>query len=220
MDLYELFSICLSVPYSQAGLSANYAIKRDKQTLYLFFEGSNGARDWVKNLNFPAKAYKRMGKTVWFAHRGFLRAWKELEPTLEDEIADKSVQKIVISGYSHGAAIALLCHEYVWFHRPELRNSLEGYGFGCPRVIWGVKGPAFKKRWEKFTVIRNIDDLVTHLPPAFLGYSHVGTLLKIGKRGNYSPVEAHLPENIHRELLLAQKNEADAYGGRLRLNTK
>lgn len=200
MTLYELFALCLHIPYSQVGNSANYAVKRERDTLYLFFEGSDGKNDWKNNLDFPVKPYKRMGKTVWFAHRGFLRTWKEIEPFLANKIADKSVRKIVVAGYSHGGALAMLCHEYVWYHRPDLRTVTEGYGFGAPRVFWGVRTAELRSRWKTFTVIRNVDDLITHLPPAFLGFSHMGTLLKIGKKGNYSSIEAHLSKNILNEL--------------------
>ena len=200
MTLHALFSVCLNIPYSQVGNSSNYAVKREKNTLYLFFQGSDGKNDWKNNLDFPAKPYKRMGKTIWFAHRGFLRAWKEIEPFLFRKISDKTVQKIVIAGYSHGGALAMLCHEYVWYHRPDLRASMEGYGFGAPRVFWGVQTADLKSRWEKFTVIRNLNDFITHLPPSFLGFSHVGALLKIGEKGKYSSIEAHFAENILNEL--------------------
>lgn len=206
MDLYELFSLCLKIPYSTAGVSASYAIQRQKDVLYIFFQGSDGKNDWKNNLDFPVKAYKRMGQTTWFAHRGFLRTWKEIEPLLSDEIADKRLRKIVIAGYSHGGAVAMLCHEYVWYHRPDLRKELEGYGFGAPRVFWGVKTAALKARWEKFTVVRNVNDFITHLPPSFLGFSHMGELLKIGKKGNYSPIQAHFSENILHELEIYEKS--------------
>ena len=206
MDLYQLFTQCLQVPYLQTGVSANYAVKREKDTLYIFFESSNGQNDWKRNLDFPLKAYKRMEKTVWFAHRGFLKTWKEIEPLIANDIADTHFQKIVVAGFSHGAAIAALCHEYVWFHRPDIRDNIEGYGFGSPRVFWGIKSAELKRRWARFTVIRNIDDIVTHLPPAAFGYTHVGTLLKIGKRGNYTRIQAHYPENIQKELLIYEKN--------------
>lgn len=200
--LSTLFSVCLKISYLKAGESANYAIRRDGDTLYLFFEGSDGDVDWQRNLNFPAKPYRRMGRTVWYAHRGFLSVWKELEDVLAPDIADESIQSMILTGYSHGAAIALLCHEYVWFHRPDLRARMEGYGFGCPRVFWGPRTSELLQRWERFTVIRNIDDVVTHLPPSFLGFSHVGTLLSIGEPGKYSPMEAHMAEHLLTELQL------------------
>ena len=200
MTISELFTQCIHLPSSQVGASANYATKREGNTLYLFFEGSDGKTDWKNNLDFPAKAYKRTEKRMWFAHRGFLRVWKEIEPFLAPVIADKSVKKIVAAGYSYGGALAMLCHEYVWYHRPDLRERSEGYGFGAPRVFWGIRTKTLKERWKNFAVIRNIDDIVTHLPPRIFGYAHVGKMIKIGKRGRYSPIEAHYAENILKEL--------------------
>ncbi len=199
MSLYQLFSDCLSIPYNSVG-DVNYAVRRKGSVLTIFFEDSQGAADWRRNLSFPARAYRRMGRTVWYAHRGFLDAWHTVEGVLAPVIADRRVKRIVTVGYSHGAAIAVLCHEYAWYHRPELRQSLAGYGFGCPRVLWGLMGMQVKSRWKDFTVIRNLDDLVTHLPPILLGYAHVGELLEIGARGSYSAVDAHRAENILREL--------------------
>ena len=200
MNLYALFSKCLSIPYQKTGVSANYAILRRGNALFLFFEGSDGKNDWLRNLDFPAKPYKRMGKTIWFAHRGFLKVWKEIEPLLAADIADKHFKKIVIAGYSHGGALAMLCHEYVWYHRPDLRASTESYGFGAPRVFWGIKTASLSRRWLGYTIVRNLDDLITHLPPSFLGYRHMGKLLKIGSKCKYSAVDAHRQNNILAEL--------------------
>ena len=137
MLLNELFRRCLTADYIHTSNSGDYAVERSGRTLYIYLEHSDGDEDWKNNVNFPARAYKRMGKTVWFAHRGFLKVWKSMEPYLADTIADPSIYKIITVGYSHGAALAVLCHEYAWYHRPDLREDLESYGFGCPRVIWG-----------------------------------------------------------------------------------
>ena len=94
-----------------------------------------------------------------------------------------------------------MCHEYIWFNRPDLREKIVGYGFGCPRIFWGLKPKKLAIRWKSFTVIRNIDDIVTHVPPLIFGYSHIGNIIKIGKRGKYSMVDAHRPENILKELI-------------------
>jgi predicted lipase len=180
--------------------AGDYAVERDGDTLYIYFECSNETTDWKNNFDFPAKPYKRMGKIAWFAHRGFLRVWKTIERHLDEYIKDESVKRIVIVGYSHGAALAVLCHEYAWYNRPDLQNYIEGYGFGCPRVFWGIKTKSLKKRWERFVVVRNVDDIVTHVPPRLFGFSHVGTIIKIGKKGRYSSVDAHKPESITYEL--------------------
>ena len=195
MRLYNLFYECINTRYEAAGCCANYALRREFNTIYIFFEKSVGKADWKSNLDFPVRAHKS-----WFAHRGFLAVWNEIQPYLANAIADRSIKRVIITGYSHGAAIAVLCHEYVWYNRPDLRENLYGYGFGCPRVLWGIKSAEMKKRWEKFTVVRNIDDIVTHVPPLLLGYTHVGNMLKIGERGKYSRIDAHREENILNEL--------------------
>ncbi len=200
MKLSTLFKRCINIKYTQVENTADYATERIGHTLYIYFQASDGKEDWKNNLDFPAKPYKRMQKTVWLAHRGFLKVWKSIEPYISKNIMNKSIKKTVIVGYSHGAAIAALCHEYVWFNRPDLRNTLEGYGFGCPRVFWGIRSEGTNKRWENFQVVRNIDDIVTHLPPAVFGFRHVGKTLEVGERGKYSPIDAHRPENILTEL--------------------
>ncbi|MBQ8288902.1 MAG: lipase family protein [Clostridia bacterium] len=200
MKLSTLFSRTLHTMYTHVENSADFALRRVGVTLYIYFAGSDGEADWKNNLNFPAKAYPRVGNGTWYAHRGFLKVWKTIEDYVAADIMDPSVQKIVISGYSHGAALAVLCHEYVWYNRPDLRESLEGYGFGCPRVVFGFLSHKLRARWERFTVIRNLDDIVTHLPPALLGFTHVGTMLEIGELGRYTRIDAHRPKNYLTEL--------------------
>ena len=209
MTLSELFDRCLTIPYTQVG-AADYAFWRQGDTLYVFFQGSDGRVDWQRNLDFPARAYRRMGRFAWFAHRGFLRAFKELEDALAPSVADPSLDSIVSVGFSHGAALALLFHEYVWYHRPDLRPRIQGYGFGCPRVLWGHPCAAVRARWERFTLVQNRGDLVTHLPPALLGYTHAGRTLHIGRPFGYNPIDAHRPENIARELHRLEAGEAGA----------
>ena len=198
--LCVLFARCLSIGYTHLAGGVDYALERRGACLSLYLESSDGAEDWMRNLNFPSAAYRRDGKPIFFAHRGFLEAFRTLIPKIEAPFADPAVRSLQIVGYSHGAALAVLAHEYAWYHRPDLRGSLLGYGFGCPRVLFGFARRALAERWEGFTVVRNIDDAVTHLPPSALGYYHVGRMVEIGARGRYSRIDAHCPENILCEL--------------------
>ena len=200
MKLSKLFKRCLDIKYIHVENAGDYALDYKCGTLYIYFQHSSGIEDWKNNIDFPAKPYERMGKNVWFAHRGFLKVWKSMEPHLERYVKDRRYKNIITVGYSHGAALAALCHEYVWFNRPDLRGTLEGYGFGSPRVLWGLPSLPYKYRWERFCVIRNIDDLVTHLPPAAFGYFHVGKVREVGERDKYSSIDAHRPESYIREL--------------------
>ena len=204
MRLSQLFDRCVHRSYIHVENAADYAIDRVGDALYVYLECSNGIEDWKNNLDFPARAYNGVGSVAWLAHRGFVRVWKSVEAHVSRYLLDASVKHVVIVGYSHGAALAVLCHEYVWYNRPDLRDSIEGYGFGCPRVLWGWRRRCVCRRWERFTVIRNLDDLVTHLPPALLGFFHVGRLCEIGERGHSSPVDAHRPESIYAMLLRAE----------------
>jgi hypothetical protein len=67
-------------------------------------------------------------------------------------------------------------------------------------VLWGKRTEDILSRWKRFTVVRNVDDLITHLPPRVLGYFHVGSLLEIGEKGKYSRIDAHRRESILAEL--------------------
>lgn len=207
-SMFRLFLDCLTASYRTVEQNADFALKKQGDRLVIYFEKSDGLADWRHNFAFAARPYHEM-PTPWKCHRGFLAVWLAAKPYLEEAIADPAVKEILIVGYSHGAALALLCHEYVWFHRPDLRSRLQGYGFGCPRVIFsGLFGripPALQERWQNFSVVRNAGDLVTHLPPALFGYRHVGRKVKLGRLGRYSPIGAHRPENYLWELL--QKEE-------------
>ena len=124
MKLSQLFYNCAYiVDYKQIGDSVNYAFVEDKNesTLYIYFEGSNSITDWVRNFMFPAKPYKDM-EIPYRVHRGFLAAWKTVEDLVIAKIKELNHdtneyiwKHIVVVGYSHGAALAGLCHECVWF---------------------------------------------------------------------------------------------------------
>lgn len=193
--LWDLFTLCRAVPYSQAGRSANFALRRQGERLYIFFEDSDGRKDWRRNLEFSAVPYGE-----FYAHRGFVSVWEELRPIVAQPASDPHIHSVTVAGYSHGAALAVLCHEFLWRVRPDLRGSFFGCGFGCPRVFRGKKPASAQEIWQNFTVVRNLDDLVTHLPPKAWGYYHVGKLTEIGARGRYSPIDAHRAENYLAEL--------------------
>ena len=178
------FTKCLSLKNDYIHLvnDASFVTFKEGKKLYIYFEWSNGVKDWINNFRFlalPIRPYKGMKSGVWFCHRGFQKVWKSIEPHLVEAIRDTSVEEIEIVGYSHGAAIAQLCYEYVKYHRQDV--TVTGVGFGSPRVVWGIISKTAKARFEGFTVIRNSKDIVTHLPPVVFGYRHIGKVIKIGK---------------------------------------
>ena len=192
MNIFQLFNRCISIEYTHLMGEESYAYETVDNILYLYFQKSNGFVDWKNNLDFPIRSYKG-----FFAHRGFLNSWEGLTKTIDDILLKEKYNNVVIAGYSHGGALALLCYEHIISSYLHLKGKICGYGFGCPRVIWGSID---KTLWKNFYVVRNINDIVTHLPPKALGYTHVGKLLTIGMPKKYSSIDAHREENILKEL--------------------
>ena len=190
MNLHKALEDCLKLrdKYVHIEGGGDFFMCRDNDTLKIFFEWSDGAEDWISNFKFfaiPWKPYKNM-KRLWFCHCGFLNVWKGIEPYIAEFICNPEVKKIEVVGYSHGAAIALLCYEYCVFNRPDC--DVQGVGFGCPRVFWGIIPQEVKERCKNFKVVWNGNDIVCHVPPALFGFRHVGEVVKIGQT---NPVKDH-----------------------------
>ena len=203
--LKDLFVTCNSIEYIHIDeQSADYAYRIIDGTLYLYFQPSSGKTDWKNNFFFFATPYKEMG-TRWYAHRGFLRVWKVIEPHVKelfDQYYQKEFDHIVIVGYSHGGAIATLAHEWVWFNYPEIRDKMVGYGFGAPRVYFywfAHMRKDLKERWETFYPVRNSTDLVTHVPFNFMFFRHVNKVLKMNTALTM-PIKSHYPGNYEASL--------------------
>ena len=212
--LSELFWNChCGVKYETVGDDVNYAFVPSGDCLYIYFQGSSSVSDWIANFLFKKRPYKDMD-VAFRVHRGFLRCWKQVEDLVIDKILEKDGsgeyvwKKIVVVGYSHGGALAGFCHECCWYYRPDLReDGLTGYGFESPRFfgsLWVRK--SLRERWSTFYVYRNCLDIVTHCPPFFFGYCHVGTLIKIGKKSS-GLIKDHYPENVKAALEEYEKGE-------------
>lgn len=197
--LLKLFERCLNAKYVHTAEGGDFAIETDGDTLYLLFEWSDGKEDWLNNFAFPAKPYKRMD-AVWFCHGGFLKVWKAMRDEIETRIAKAlevhPITRIVCVGYSHGAALTVLATEDMAYLYGD-KYTVEGYGFGAPRVLWGIVPKAVKKRLSCFTTVRNVPDLITHVPPFLFGFRNAGKMFKIGWSG---PIKSHFPEAYKKEL--------------------
>ncbi len=192
--LYQLFEECLSRTYRNTENAASFDVELENGTLMIYFEHSHGSEDWTNNLNFRIRPYDNM-HPAWYCHAGFLKVFKSLLPHLMPYIEHADTHRVAVVGYSHGGALAILCHEAVRYHRPDLGKNLRTFAFGAPRVIYGALPPPVKSRFRELYLIQNEDDIVTRLPPAILGYRHVGSVIRIGEKGQLSPIDAHRPES-------------------------
>ena len=190
-SLVELFNICANgkdyttVSPANKKYEVDYKFVEDEEekTLYIFFEPSDGKTDWVVNFSYWRKPYKDM-EIGYRVHGGFLSSWKLIRDTVTARVIEKDAEgnfrwkRVVCVGYSHGGALAALCHECVWFERPDLRDSadaLQGYSFEGPRVYAGLwVNKDLQERWRNFTTFFNHNDIVPHLPPVLFFFRHVG----------------------------------------------
>ncbi len=208
-SMLSLYQRCLNAEYIHTPNGGDYAIELEAPFLYLLFEWSDGREDWHNNLTFFAqKVNPRASKTeVWYAHRGFLRVWRSMETAVTERIANQiqngHIQTLLCVGYSHGAALALLATEALSRYFGD-SVAVNGYGFGSPRVVKGRLPEAVSQRLSGFHTVRNIPDLVTHLPPKAWGYRHI-QLQEIGEKGKYRPIEAHTSQAYIQELGQAHK---------------
>lgn len=196
MTLKSLFNKCLNATYKTVpDTKGDYNIMRSGTKLFLLLECSNQQEDWKNNFDFPAKPYRDMPKK-WKAHRGFVKVWKSIIPYIEEAVADPAVTQIITIGYSHGAALACLAQEYIWFNRPDIRDNCYAFAFEPPRVFCGCKIPeGLKERWENLYVFQNGWDIVTHVPPKLFGFKHVGNVIKIGRKRDHIVKDGWIGQN-------------------------
>ncbi len=194
------FLTCIRATYTHTKEGGDFAVTYDEstQTLYLLFQWSNGREDWQNNLAFRSVCVNPTAPKGerWYCHRGFLKVWRAMEKEIlsatEWYLRRYDVKELICVGYSHGAALSLLATQRVTASYGD-RIPVRGYGFGCPRVVKGKLPPHIQQQLSHFTSVRNIPDLVTHLPPKIFGFHHVG-LYEIGEKGVYNAIDAHRAE--------------------------
>ena len=124
-----------------------------------------------------------ISETVSRVHKGFKSEVDELWPMIREDLTPKVLgkRKVWVTGHSLGAAMATIVAA-----RCTLDETLEDtvveelYTYGSPRVGWNKyckSLPVTHYRW------RNNNDIVTTVPPAFLGYKHHGTACYINAYG-------------------------------------
>ena len=173
----------------------NYFIEKKRNTLYLYFEDSNGTKDWKDNLNFfPvfAKGYKKY-KSHLIVHIGFKKEYHSGNDQIMKELIDKikkdDIKEVIISGWSNGAAMSTLAAEDLFF-RTGIKPTV--ITFGCPKVCFDKKSAKYIKSCCKdFKEYCNNNDIVTKVPP--IG-RHINKI-KVGDKFNlkklFHPFEYH-----------------------------
>jgi triacylglycerol lipase len=149
----------------------------DEQDVVIVCRGTE-PNEW-NDIKADANALTDLAETIGRVHRGFKREvddiWPELEETLREE-----TRNVWFAGHSLGGAMATILAG-----RCELSDiaavPVELVTFGSPRV-----GTKRYVQNAKLTHVRwvNNNDIVTRVPPTWLGYRHTGTRMYLDRHGD------------------------------------
>jgi triacylglycerol lipase len=155
-------------------------IASDDNHILVTFCGSESFHDWWTNLTFISETGPFPGTEV---HKGFQDA---LVPTLIRIASDAqrynpaSNKKIWITGHSLGGALAVLLTAMLTADNVPVAGL---YTYGAPRVGDTKFEEIFNDRFANAYRVVNENDMVPHLPPEFLGFSHTGQRVLFRKDG-------------------------------------
>ena len=143
----------------------------------IVFRGTE-PREW-NDISADIDALTAVAETVGKVHRGFKREVDQVWPYLEEELVNNE-KPMWFCGHSLGGAMATICAGRATLsHIPGETEELYTYGsprVGCNRYINHVKLKHY--RWV------NNNDIVTRMPPSWLGYRHGGQEFYLDNAGN------------------------------------
>lgn len=174
------FDLLQTFGYAGSGLQVYIASQHNAARTVVAFRGSEleDPSDIFADAEFTLSEWRdAAGGALGHVHSGFAHY------TQQDRMFERvkaaidplpSGRRLLITGHSLGAALATLMASWI--------PSAHLYTYGSPRV--GTA--AFKRALQNPTLMRYVNccDVVCRVPPATpLGYTHVGTLAYINRKG-------------------------------------
>lgn len=154
---------------------------RSSHDMVLVFRGS-GERDW-QEIQGEQKTLATFAETIGKVHRCFKEDADELWPEIE-KVLEPNRLPLWFCGHSLGAAFANICAQrcllsYIRSEPQELHT------FGSPRI--GNKKYVQRIELQHYRWVNN-NDMVTRVPPAWLGYRHSGTEMYLDRQGELKKI--------------------------------
>ena len=139
--------------------------------------------EW-NDIQADANAATVLAETAGRVHRGFKKEVDDLWPMLEKELDSNSLP-LWFCGHSLGGAMATICAGRCFLSDISSMPQ-ELYSFGSPRV-----GDRRYINYVKLTHYRwvNNNDIVTRVPPAWMGYRHTGIEMYLDHAGRMRDVK-------------------------------
>ena len=168
------------------GFTGQQFFDRDGAQAYLFWNDvdcvvacrGTEPNEW-NDIKADANAVAVVTETLGKVHKGFNQEVDDLWPMLEDAlVANKKT--LWFTGHSLGGAMATICAGRC--HLSEIESMPEAlFTYGSPRVG--------DKRFVNFVELDhrrwvNNNDMVTRVPPAWMGYRHAGQEMYLNRNGD------------------------------------
>lgn len=154
-------------------LSAEWDIYEEENIVYILFQETTGVFDWIQNFSFTKRKYGDLK-----FHHGFY----ELYDLMRDDVIQyvkniPSYKKLVVAGWSQGAAIAQIAVQDIYYHTGKKSLLIS---FGAPMAIYGKKTrDACREAITEAYEYCNKNDIVTYQPP-FPSWYHINRV-NVGK---------------------------------------
>ena len=133
--------------------------------------------EW-NDIKADANAGKALAETVGRVHRGFKQEVDDLWPMLESHLTTNELT-LWFTGHSLGGAMATICAGRCMLS--QIKSNPSGlFTYGSPRVGTKRYINYFDISHERWV---NNNDIVTRVPPAWLGFRHHGLEMYLNRYG-------------------------------------
>ncbi len=168
------------------GFAECHYIDRDGAQAYVFVNEHDRVivcrgtepNEW-NDIKADANAFTDLAETVGRVHRGFKREVDDIWPSIEEHLVDDG-RVVWFTGHSLGGAMATICAGRCLLSAIAV-SPHQTYTYGSPRV--GTKRYVTHADVDVIRWVNN-NDIVTHAPPTWLRYRHVGTMMYLNAYGN------------------------------------
>ena len=139
----------------------------------LSFRGSRSIRNWITNLVFPTIPTSICPTCV--ASKGFWSSWLEAQTNVLAAISAAKAQypdfKVVATGHSLGGALASLAAAVL----RSQGTTVDLYTYGAPKIgLESISQYLTNTNMGATFRVTHKNDPVPKLPPALLGFRHIG----------------------------------------------
>ncbi|KAI8851375.1 class 3-domain-containing protein [Chytridium lagenaria] len=170
----------------ESGLRAGVTLIKGMRSAVVVFRGSKGVDNYILNAN----VWKTTTDGNVRIHEGFLKAYKTLEPFINDELGRvlgecSTCDTVVFTGHSLGAAMATIATYFYSVNGTLGDRRIRLYTFGSPRVATNALWKAVESTGRVVEVLRfvNGQDVVPSIPlsppttPQTDSYTHTPGLI-------------------------------------------